>query len=79
MHLVYEFAGYKKNLIWTDDGTTMKVILTPTNSTKPMDNFNDFKFYVAGNVQNLVVSSVQAYDANGVDVVDVLASAVLGR
>ena len=57
----------------------MKVILTPTNSAKPMDNFNDFKFYVAGNVRNLVISSVNAYDAAGNAVSGVSATTVLGR
>ena len=71
--------GYKKNLIWNDDGVTMKVILTPANTTRLMDHFNDYKFYVAGNVQNLVVSSVNAYDLNGNVVAGVSSTSTLGR
>lgn len=71
--------GYKKNLIWKDDGTNMKVILTPTNSAKPMDNMNDFKFYVAGNVQNMAITSVSAFDINGNVVSGVTATSTLGR
>jgi len=65
--------GYKKNLSWTDDGTQMKVILIPTTSTTP-DNIRDYKFYVTGAVNNLIVSSIAAYDLNGDSVVNVQAS-----
>lgn len=62
--------GYKKNLAWTDDGTTMKVILTPSASTTP-DNIIDYKFYVTGGINNLAVSSVTAFDINGNDITGV--------
>ena len=71
--------GYKKNLFWSDDGITMKVILMPTNSLKPMDHINDFKFYVAGGLQNLAVSSVSGFDANGDAVSGVSSTVILGR
>ncbi|MFK5948346.1 MAG: hypothetical protein QM500_06215 [Methylococcales bacterium] len=71
--------GYKKNLLWSDDGVTMKVILTPANSLKPMDHINDFKFYIAGGLQNLVVSSVSGFDANGDAVTGISATSILGR
>jgi len=71
--------GYKKNMLWNDDGSTMKVILTPTNSARPMDNINDFKFYVAGNLQNMAVSTVNGYDVNGNLIAGVSATSTLGR
>ncbi len=71
--------GYKKNLVWKDDGINMKVILMPTNDAKPMDNINDFKFYVAGNVQNLAIATVKAFDINGNFVTGISATSILGR
>lgn len=68
--------GYKKNLTWTDDGTQMKVILMPTTNTTP-DNILDYKFYVTGAINNLIVSSVAAYDLNGDSVVNVGATTTL--
>ena len=65
--------GYKKNLAWSDDGTTMKVILTPSTSTTPI-NLIDYKFYVTGAINNLVVSSVLAFDTNGDSVTGVTAT-----
>ena len=56
--------GYKKNLSWSDDGNSMKVILTPTTSTT-FDNIIDYKFYVTGGISNLAISSVSAFDING--------------
>lgn len=56
--------GYKKNLAWSDNGTTLKAILTPA-SDMIIDHMNDYKFYVAGGVTNLAVVSLQAYDING--------------
>ena len=65
--------GYKKNLTWTDDGTVMKAILIPTTNTTP-DNILDYKFYVTGNISNLIVSSVSAFDINGNPVANVAAT-----
>lgn len=65
--------GYKKNIAWTDDGTVMKAILTPTTNTTP-DNIIDYKFYVTGAVNNLIVSSVSAFDINGNPVPNVQAT-----
>ena len=56
--------GYKKNLHWDDNGTNMKAMLMPVTNTTP-DHINDFKFYVTGNISNLSVSSVKAFDING--------------
>lgn len=71
--------GYKKDMAWTDDGTSLHAILTPTNSAKPMDDFNDYKFYVAGNIQNLTVSSVEAYDNDGNPITGTSATSTLER
>lgn len=70
--------GYKKNLSWTDDGTQMKVILMPTTNITP-DNILDYKFYVTGGINDLIVSSVAAYDLNGNAVVNVAATTILSN
>lgn len=56
--------GYKKNMSWTDDGTTLKAILSPTTSDIP-DSIIDYKFYVTGGISNLTVTSVESFDING--------------
>lgn len=56
--------GYVKNVSWNDDGTNLRVIMTPARDAIIGDML-DFKFYIAGGVTNLVVSSVQAFDVNG--------------
>lgn len=56
--------GDVKNLAWTDDGTAMRVLLTPARP-QPLASLLDFKFYVAGGVQNLGLVSVQAFAENG--------------
>jgi len=53
-----------KNVSWTDDGASMRVILTPSASA-PLASLSDFRFYVAGGIQNLLQGSVTAYDING--------------
>ena len=65
--------GYKKNLHWSDNGTTMKAMLMPVTSVVT-DNINDFKFYVAGNISNLGVFSVSAFDINGNSVENITAT-----
>ena len=68
--------GYKKSIIWNDDGYNMKVMLFPT-SNMIIDHINDYKFYVAGKIENLVVDSVNAYDVDGNVVSGVNASIAL--
>ncbi len=65
--------GYKKNLHWSDNGTTMKAMLMPTTNAIP-NHINDFKFYVAGNMSNLSVFSVNAFDINGNSVENITAT-----
>ena len=70
--------GYKKNTIWNDDGTLMKVILYPA-SNMLVDHINDYKFYVAGKIENLTIVNVQAFDINGNAVSGVNASLSLNN
>ena len=65
--------GYQKNLAWSDDGSNMKVIITPAHDNSIKDTV-DFKFYVAGGLSNLAVQSVKGYDANGNEILDIFAS-----
>lgn len=53
-----------KNAAWSDDGTQLRVILTPAGSAALAD-IKHFKFYVAGGLNGLLVSNVSAYDVNG--------------
>lgn len=56
--------GDIKNLFWSDTGTLLKVQITPT-SVSVLNNFHDFKFYLAGGVQSPVIGEVRGYDING--------------
>jgi hypothetical protein len=56
--------GDLKNVTWSDTGTSMRVIITPA-TTQALSNIHDYKFYVAGGVTGLGVSSVKAVDING--------------
>lgn len=68
--------GDLKNVIWSDDGTVLKVVLTPTHS-KYLSAMSDFKFYVAGGIDGLTLTSVQAVDSNGNPLSGVTASIVV--
>ena len=67
--------GYVKNLSWNDDGTNLRVIMTPARDAM-INDMLDFKFYVAGGVTNLVLQSVQAFDINGNAVIPAIGAAV---
>ncbi len=56
--------GDLKNLAWTDDGTVLKVVITPANLSG-IDSLKDCKFYVAGGITNLSLLSLQSLDQNG--------------
>ena len=58
--------GDIKNVTWTDDGSMLKVMVTPTGG-QTLTQMIDFKFYVAGGIAALtqVPSSIKAYDING--------------
>ncbi len=61
-----------KNIIWSGDGSNLKVMLLPAK-TQLLEKMHDFKFYIAGeaalkDVQNfkpIALESMQAFDING--------------
>jgi hypothetical protein len=53
-----------KSTVWNDDGFNLHVVMVPSSGQPPSD-IQQFKFYVAGGLTGLMVSSVQAYDING--------------
>lgn len=61
---VINTRGDIKSVNWSDDGSSMIVMLTPAKG-KVLDNFLDFKFYVAGGITGLQVANVQAFDVDG--------------
>ena len=65
--------GDIKNVVWHDDGTTITVMVTPTQGTT-LTRMRDFKFYIAGGVTGLTQTSLKAYDINGVAVSGVTAT-----
>lgn len=64
--MVINPRGDLKNVIWSDDGTKIKVMVTPPDG-KSLVNAIDLKFYIAGGITNVALdqSSVKAYDING--------------
>ncbi len=62
--------GYRKNLSWTDDGNTMKVIMMQSKDGI-IDDMQDYKFYISGTATNLQLVSVNGYDINGNDITGV--------
>ena len=72
---VVNALGYVKNVAWNDDGTNMRVIITPARESIIQDML-DFKFYVAGGVTNLAVVSVHAFDINGEEIIPVVTATV---
>jgi len=65
--------GDLKNVAWSDDGTNLRVVLTPAKLTG-IETLNDCKFYVAGGIANLALVSLQAVDADGNPIDTVTAS-----
>ena len=59
--------GEIKNLAWSDNGTSMRVILSPARDSTTVSDWKGFKFYVTGGITGVQVqsNSVKAYDANG--------------
>ncbi|BCO31674.1 hypothetical protein TspCOW1_17770 [Thiohalobacter sp. COW1] len=61
----------RKNLSWTDDGTNMQVMITPSGDGTWEDSrlsaygWKRYKFYVTGNITNLQAQNVNAYDSVG--------------
>lgn len=65
--------GDIKNIAWTDSGSVIKAIITPA-SGKALNQFAEFKFFVAGGLSGLSVTSLKAYDVNGNAIPGVTAS-----
>lgn len=64
--------GDIKNIFWSDTGTLLKVYITPARLSV-LESFKDFKFYLAGGIDNPVIDNFKAYDSNGNEVVGVSA------
>lgn len=62
----------KLSLSWTDDGTSLKAIIMPSNGIQPAD-IRDFKFYVTGGISGLNINSVSAFDQSGAEILDTVA------
>lgn len=56
--------GDLKNLMWSDNGAELKVMLTPVKG-ESLTSLQDFKFYVTGSVATVNLISLKAYDAFG--------------
>lgn len=56
--------GDIKNLMWSDNGSEIKVMLTPVKG-EPLSRLRDFKFYVTGSVTALNLVGLKAYDVSG--------------
>lgn len=56
--------GDIKNIIWNDDGTILKVLLTPVRG-RTLGLLLQQKFYIAGGLTGLALTSLKAYDING--------------
>lgn len=65
--------GDLKNVTWSDDGSNLKVIVTPTTGVTTTQ-IKDFKFYVAGGLTSLTQTNLKAYDQAGVPVNGVAAT-----
>jgi len=61
---VTQGRGDLKNLMWSDNGSEIKVMLTPVKGV-PLSSLKDFKLYVTGSVTSLNLTSLKAYDASG--------------
>lgn len=57
--------GEVKNLTWTDNGTSMRVMLLTAKGNTTLNDWKQFKFYVTGGVTGVQVQSVKAYDSAG--------------
>ncbi len=65
--------GDLKNVTWSDDGSNLKVFITPSTGLTTTQ-IKDFKFYVAGGLTGLSQTYLKAYDQLGVPVSGVTAT-----
>lgn len=82
LHVINPRASMK-NVIWSGDGSLLKVMLLPAQGDA-LTNFHDFKFYIAGqgalqviqDIQSLQLQSMQAFNINGESMTGVNAAIV---
>lgn len=67
--------GDLKNVNWTDSGSSLKIVLLPARNQTFVD-INQFKFYVAGGIENLQLVNVTGYDVNGSLVVPAITATI---
>lgn len=65
--------GDIKNVTWTDNGTTLKVMVAPTAGVT-LQTVSDLKFYITGGVTGLAQTSLKAYDITGSPITGVTAT-----
>jgi hypothetical protein len=66
-------VGYIKNAAWSDDGFTTRILLTPARELS-IESLKDYKFYMAGGLENLTIAELRAFDSDGVALNGVSAS-----
>ena len=65
--------GDIKNLAWNDDGSIITVVASPVRGITTTQ-WLDFKFYIAGGLSGLTLTSLKAYDINGNPITGVTAA-----
>jgi len=61
-----------KNLVWSDSGSTLRISLTPARG-QTLEDLSHFRFYLAGELANLALTGLKAYDVDGRPVTDIAA------
>ena len=56
--------GDIKSVEWTDNGSNITVVLAPVQGVT-LSQWLDFKFYIAGGLSGLTLTSLKAYDISG--------------
>ncbi|MDH5571629.1 MAG: hypothetical protein OEY89_07680, partial [Gammaproteobacteria bacterium] len=70
--------GDLKSITWNDDGTNLRVLLTPAQ-LQSVSDIKDFKFYVSGGITNLASNNIVAVDINGNPVPGVTVEIITAR
>lgn len=65
--------GDVKNVSWSDNGSVMKVIMSPVNG-QSLTQMIHFKFFISGGVTGFGAPTVKAYDVNGNPISGVVAT-----
>lgn len=78
--LVVNPRGEMKNITWSDDGTTMRVLLMNAGDGTWNDpnytaySLKYYKFYITGGITGLQVTGVRAFDLEGNELAGIVAS-----